>query len=240
MSGPLYADRSGMDEWPATSLLAGMSAATRRALLAVSVPRAYRSGERLMGEGDRSTFVVVLRSGFVKVTAALENGREALLAIRTRGDTVGELAGLDGGPRSATVTACGPVAGGIVHRPEFLRFLRRYPEASFAMNRMNAGRLRWANQRRLDFTGFGAPERVIRSLAELVGTYGVRTPDGLACAVRVTQAELAALASTSVETVEKVVYDLQKTGVLTWRYAMFTVTDHRRLHELAGLGAPNP
>lgn len=229
-----------MDEWPPTSLLAGMSAATQNALLTVSVPRSYRSGERLMGEGESSTFVVVLRSGFVKVTGALENGREALLAIRTRGDTVGELAGLDGNPRSATVTACGTVKGGVVHQADFLRFLHRYPEASFAVNRMNAGRLRWANQRRLDFTGFGAPERVFRSVAELVRAYGVRTPDGIACAVRVTQAELAALASTSVETVEKAVGELQRTGVLTWRYAMFTVTDGARLHELAGFGAANP
>lgn len=229
-----------MDEWPPTSLLAGMSAGTQRALLTVSVPRSYRSGEKLMGEGERSTFVVLLRSGFVKVTGTLENGREALLAIRARGDTVGELAGLDGDPRSATVTACGPVKGGVIHRPDFLRFLHRYPEAGFAVNRMNAGRLRWANQRRLDFTGFGAPERVIRSLAELVRAYGVPTPDGLTCAVRVTQAELAALASTSVETVEKAVCELQRDGVLTWRYAMFTVIDRQRLHELAGFGTANP
>lgn len=229
-----------MDDWPPTSLLAGMPAHARASLLSLGSRRAYRHGTRLIAEGADETYVIVLCAGFVKVTGALGDGREALLAIRTRGDTVGELAALDSGPRSATVTACGPVVGRTVRRGDFLRFLREAPDAWFALNRMNANRLRWANQRRLDFNGYDAPARISRAIAELILAYGQPAEQGVRCVVRVTQVELAALAGTSRESVEKTVHELRMDGVIDWRYANFIVLDRVRLHELAHLIDRNP
>lgn len=229
-----------MDEWPSTSLLGGMPVGARATLLALGGRRTYRHGQRLIREGARDTYVVVLCAGFVKVTGELDDGRDSLLAIRTRGDTVGELAALDDAPRSATVTACGPVEGRVVLQRDFLRFLRDHPDAAFAVNRMNAARLRWANQRRLDFHGFDASARISRAIAELIRAYGRPTARGLRCVVRVTQAELAALAATSRESVEKTVHELREEGIIDWRYATFTVVDRRRLHELARLFDRNP
>lgn len=229
-----------MDEWPPTSLLAGMPAHARSALLEAGTRRVFRHGERLIREGMHDTYVIVLCAGFVKIMGMLGDGREALLAIRTRGDTVGELAALGAGPRSATVVACGSVVGRSVKQDEFLRFLREFPDAAVGVNRMNAGRLRWANQRRLDFNGYDAPVRISRAIAELVRTHGQPTSRGVRCAVRVTQAELAALAGTSRESVEKTVHRLRVERVLDWRYATFTVLDAARLGELADLTDRNP
>lgn len=229
-----------MDDWPPTSLLAGMPAHARTSLLSLGSRRAYRHGARLIVEGTLETYVILLCAGFVKVTGALDDGREALLAIRTRGDTVGELAALDAGPRSATVTACGPVIGRTIRQGDFLRLLREVPEAGFALNRMNANRLRWANQRRLDFSGYDAPARISRAIAELIRAYGQPDKRGVRCVVRVTQVELAALAGTSRESVEKTVHELRTAGVIDWRYATFVVLDRMRLHELAHLIDRNP
>ncbi|MGO4756833.1 cyclic nucleotide-binding domain-containing protein, partial [Streptomyces sp. 2MCAF27] len=78
-------------------------------MLELGALRRFSPEEILIREGDRSHYVVLLHSGFAKVTARLDNGSEALLAIRASGDIVGEMAALDDAPRSATVTACGEI-----------------------------------------------------------------------------------------------------------------------------------
>ncbi|MGW6355942.1 cyclic nucleotide-binding domain-containing protein [Streptomyces sp. NPDC055092] len=63
----------------------------------------------LVRQGMNDRYVLLLLSGLTKVTAVVENGETSLLAVRAGGDTVGEMAAMDGSaPRSATVTACGP------------------------------------------------------------------------------------------------------------------------------------
>jgi CRP/FNR family transcriptional regulator, cyclic AMP receptor protein len=89
-----------------------------------------RAGE----PGD--TFFVVL-DGEVVV------GRRGLPKISLgMGSYFGEMALLDGGPRSATVTASGPVTCLTIKRPRFLKLLRSEPAISVALLGELAGRLR--------------------------------------------------------------------------------------------------
>lgn len=188
--------------WPRSSLVGGLTLSCREELLTLGTPRRFERGRRVIKEGDDSTFVVLLRAGFVKVTGRLEDGREALLAIRTRGDLVGELAALDGDPRSGTVTTCSPVEACVLTQADFLRLLARRPAVNLALHRMLAYRLRQSNRRRLDFTGCAAPVRVARVLVELIETYGRSTPRGRVSDVRVTQQELADLSGAAEDTVQ--------------------------------------
>ncbi|MFF4060622.1 Crp/Fnr family transcriptional regulator [Streptomyces sp. NPDC001668] len=140
----------GLEGWPARSFLGGLSEPVRTKLLGVGTRCRYVPEEILIREGDLSNHVVLLRSGFVKVTARLDNGHEALLAIRVGGDIVGEMAAMDdGAPRSATVTACGEIVASIVRESDLRSFLESHPEAARAVNRIVVQRLRWSNQRRL-------------------------------------------------------------------------------------------
>ncbi|MEK8170702.1 cyclic nucleotide-binding domain-containing protein [Streptomyces sp. M19] len=69
-----------------------------------------------MREAEESTFVLILLDGVVKATGRTHDNRDALLAVRMGGDLVGEFAAVDGRPRSATVTTCGPVVARAVTR----------------------------------------------------------------------------------------------------------------------------
>ncbi|MFG2089816.1 Crp/Fnr family transcriptional regulator [Spirillospora sp. NPDC048824] len=221
--------------WPKFSLLGGLPETSRRRMLELGAERRFERGRRILEEGEISTFVVLLRAGFVKVSARLDDGRQALLAIRTRGDLVGELAAIDDHPRSGTVTACSPVEATIIAQGEFLGYLSRHPQANLQFNRMLAYRLRQANRRRLDFTGCTAPVRVSRVLTELIETYGRRTPRGWVCDVPFTQHELADLSGTSVETAQITLRGLRNAGVLNTGYRKLTVLDSRALHDAAHL-----
>src|SRR4051794_7834763 len=86
-------------------IFAALSPSTVSSLVRIGAERVYRPGDVVVREGESTTFVVLLLEGCVKVTANTADGGRALLAVRGGGELVGELAGLDGEPRSATVTA---------------------------------------------------------------------------------------------------------------------------------------
>ncbi|WP_410586463.1 Crp/Fnr family transcriptional regulator [Amycolatopsis sp. lyj-23] len=201
----------------------------------MGVERRFRAGEVLLLEGEPTTHVLLLLSGCVKVTATTADGGRALLAVRFPGELVGELAGLDGQPRSATVTAVGLVNTRVMTQAVFQAFLKDHPDAGVAVSRSVAAKLRWATDRRVDFSGYDVPVRVARVLAKLVRSHGTRTPRGWEIGFPLSQPELAALIGAAEPTVHKSLSELRRRSVLATGYRKMTILDLRRLHELAGL-----
>ena len=70
---------------------------------------------------------MIIIDGYVKISAVTGDGAESLLAIRTAGDIIGELAAMDGLPRSATARAADAVIARVVTKPEVDRCLRGSP-----------------------------------------------------------------------------------------------------------------
>ncbi|MFC9431880.1 Crp/Fnr family transcriptional regulator [Streptomyces sp. NPDC056987] len=232
-------ESQGQQEWPVRSFLGGLSEGIRTGLLRLGTRCRYLPGEVLIREGDHSNHVVLLRSGFVKVTAQLDSGHEALLAIRVGGDIIGEMAAMDdGAPRSATVTACGEIAASVVRESDLRVFLASHPEAARAVNRIVVRRLRWANQRRVEFGGYPVKVRLARVIAELAVSYGHPVPRGLAIGVDLTQPELAALTGSAEVTIHKALAELRRDGLITTGYRRNVVLDLARLREIARLGPP--
>lgn len=222
------------DAWPPGSLLGRLPPATRYRLLELGTPLTVGPAEHLIREGQIGSHMVLLRQGLTKVTAALANGRQALLAIRVSGDILGEIAALNGTPRSATVTTCGPVAVNVIHMRQWRPFLHECPEAALAIAGIAAARFRWANQRRLDFAGYPAKVRLARILTELTEAYGTPVPGGWTVGVTLTQPELASLCGAAEPTAEKALRELRRAGVLDTGYRQIVVRDVAALRRLAG------
>src|SRR4051794_1876437 len=95
--------RKDLQRWLPDTLFGMVGPEVVSTLVDLGTPRAFRSGERLLAQGEDSSHVVLILAGIVKVTALTGNGRTVLLAIRVAGDAVGELAATDREPRTATV-----------------------------------------------------------------------------------------------------------------------------------------
>ncbi|MFD6326349.1 Crp/Fnr family transcriptional regulator [Streptomyces sp. NPDC058442] len=223
----------GSDEWPARSLLGTLPPAARQDLLDLGTEVRFDAGDVLLREGDDDQHIFLLVSGFAKVTATVENGETTLLAVRAAGDTVGEMAAMSGAPRSATVTACGPLTAHVSQRAELRRLLERRPVISMALTGMVADRLRWANRRRLDFRGYPAKVRLARLLVELAESYGSARADGVVLGCRLTQPELATMVGAAETTIHKVLRDLRDEGLLETGYRSTVIRDLPELEELA-------
>ncbi|KNB50216.1 Crp/Fnr family transcriptional regulator [Streptomyces caatingaensis] len=229
--------------WPERSLLGMLPEPARRELLGLGVEVRYDTGDVLLSEGARDRHVLLLLSGFAKVTATLENGQVTLLAVRVGGETVGEMAAVDGAggpgdavPRSATVTACGPLAARLLQPAVLRELLMRRPEVGLALTRIVSDRLRWANRRRMEFRGYPVKVRLARLLLELAAAYGQPGEGGgvvMGCGL--TQPELAALTGAAETTVHKGLRELREEGLLETGYRSTTLRDLARLRRVAEL-----
>src|SRR5258708_20826059 len=86
---------AGRDRWPAGSFVAALPDAERAALLRAGPLVRFGNDEVLVLQGDVGDFLYVLTDGKVKVLVAAESGADTMLAIRSRGDLVGEFPLLD-------------------------------------------------------------------------------------------------------------------------------------------------
>ncbi len=220
--------------WPRGSLLAALAEPTVRALLRLGSEQRLPAGGVLIREGAAESHVVVIRRGVAKVSAG-----QSLISIRTAGDLVGEMAALDGSPRCATITMCGPGSVVMIPQDRFTPFLARHPDAAVALVAMVSERLRSSNRRQTAFTVYPIKVRVARIITELAEQHG--QPLGqtaLEIGVRITQPELAALCGAAEGSVHKALREMRDARLVTTRYGRITIWDLERLRTVAELDEP--
>ena len=222
-------------EWPAYSLLGGLSPEAREDLLCLGSDQGFEAGETLLVEGDLKKDVYVLLDGAVKCVSNTENGTAVLLAIRAAGDLVGELAGLDGSPRLAGVQALRPCATRRIGQDSFLAFLRTHPDASLDVSRSVAAKLRNATWHRVEYGSASVPTRLARLLLQLASQHGTPVPGGVEIRLRLTQSELAALAGAREPTVQKALGALRREDIVRSGYRRIVVRDWAALRTAAGI-----
>ncbi|KOV36806.1 hypothetical protein ADK60_06280 [Streptomyces sp. XY431] len=231
-----------MNDTPHTNgrspFLHGLSDEARTALEHVGTRRRFAAGDVLINEGDHAQDLVLLHLGVAKVTGRLDCGRTSLLDIRIAGDVVGEVAALDLGPRTATVTACGDVVATVIPGTELPTLTRTAPEMFSALSQVVCDRLRRSDRLRLEFGGYPVPVRLARVLVELAESYGRRERSSVRIEVSLTQAELGALIGSKPSTVHKRLTDLRRAGLITTGERQTYVRDLARLREVARLSMP--
>ena len=197
------------------------------ALLAAGSPVKFPDDGILVLQGDDpGDGLYVLTDGMVKVTVAAESGTETMLAVRSRGDLIGEFAVLDGEPRTATARAVGAVSAIRISRARFTEFGQRYPAAQTTITKSLVAKMRAATERHAAERTWGARERVAQVLYELAEDYGEQAGDGaVVIPLLITQSELGELAGVAVSTTERVLGDLRKEGVIATRYRKIAIRD---------------
>ncbi|WP_033341055.1 Crp/Fnr family transcriptional regulator [Catenuloplanes japonicus] len=224
-----------LSEWPVGSLLDRLRPSAQKHLLGLGVAVDYAGDHVLLREGDTGTFVVLLCRALAKVTTRTADDREALIDIRVSGDLIGEMAALNGSPRSATVTTCGPAQIRVIQRADFQVFLAEYPHAALQLTGIIADQLRRSIRRRVDFAAYSVPVRLARILSDLATAHGYHTTTGLALGVQLTQPELAALCGASEVSVHRAMRRLTREGVVRSRYRHITIVDLPSLRRRADL-----
>lgn len=87
--------------------------------------RRFKRGETIFHQGDPGDALHIVSSGAVKIVLPSVDGEEAIIATLRSGDFFGELALLDGAPRSATAVAVEPSETWTLSRALLLSLLER-------------------------------------------------------------------------------------------------------------------
>ena len=105
--------------------------------------RQYARGEVIFLTGDPGVNLCIIESGQVKLTLTSQDlGREVALDHLGRGDVFGDLALLDGEPRSADAIAVEPTRLLLLSRDDFRAFLTSHPAAAIDLLADMSRRLR--------------------------------------------------------------------------------------------------
>jgi len=186
----------------------------------------YPPDTALCVEGDPATHVFVLVNGWVKIVGVTSDGRELTLALRGRGDTVGEVAGETTGYRTATVQAVGTVRALVVPYDKFSSFLDAHDGADRAYRRMVTRR--WNDAESMLRT------RSVTSGAQRLAALLLELADQLDSGVTLTQEELASLTGASRATVTRALSNWRKRGIIRTGQRDIIITDLAALRKIAG------
>jgi CRP/FNR family cyclic AMP-dependent transcriptional regulator len=157
----------------------------------------FAKGQILFGRGDVGTHLYLVAEGQVRLAIATSEGRELSFQIAAVGDLIGEIAVLDGGPRSAEATALTPVTTYALERNAFRELWSAHPSVSSAVISFLCWRLRDASDRLEAIALYPMEVRLARFL--LVALAGRQAPPGRRVPLELgfTQGELAMLLGAS-------------------------------------------
>jgi CRP/FNR family transcriptional regulator, cyclic AMP receptor protein len=216
--------RASHEQWPENSFVGQLPEAERVALLAAGVPFRFEDDQILLVQGDAGDFLYVLMSGLVKVIVEAESGAQTTLAIRSRGDLMGEFALLDNKPRTATARAAGSVTALKIGAAAFMAITGQSTAVQTTVTRYLLSKMRSTTERRAAERIWDARERLAQVLYELGQKHAEPGPDGM-IRLPITQGELGELAGVAVSTAERVLKDLRKQGAVATRYREITIRD---------------
>ena len=171
------------------SLFRGLPQATLARIAALGSRRVYEKDAIVFMRGDPGDSLCGVVSGRVRISASLPTGKEVFLNIMEPGDSFGEIALLDGQPRTATATAMARTELIVFKREQFLALLSTEPQLAAHLIGLLCRRVRWTAQLMEDSALLSVPARMAKRLLSLAHLNGSRTPAGTRLAL--SQEELA-------------------------------------------------
>jgi CRP/FNR family cyclic AMP-dependent transcriptional regulator len=162
--------------------------------------RSMRRGATIFAKGDPGTGLMAVLWGSVKISVPTADGREAVLNIINPGEIFGEMALLDGRPRSAEAVAMEDCELMVIDRRDFIPFLREQPDIALKFIEILCARIRHTSEQVEDVMYLSFPGRLAKTLLQLTG--GPEAPAAHRN-VRITQRELSSIIGMSRESTNK-------------------------------------
>jgi len=218
-----------LEKLPKESLLKVLDPTELAELLGQAREAKARKGEAIIRQGDDGNALVILLEGQARITVYSANGREIVLEYAGAGTVLGEIALLDGGVRTASVIAMGPLKYLILPRSAFEQVMASNHRIALRIMKELASRLRKTNQTIETDRAYAAAPRLARFLLRLAG--GEET--AASAVIRLSQTELSMFAGISRENINRQLSLWQQDGIVTVEHGGVTITDRQALEDVA-------
>jgi CRP-like cAMP-binding protein len=185
----------------------------------------------LLEKNDAGTDIYFLTRGVVRVLITPSPDREVILGDIESGGYFGEMAAIDGQPRSAGILAVTDATIACMAAPVFQEMLHQHPGVSEHLLRQLVARIRALDQRVDEFSSMQVKHRIY---AELLRRSRPDPEDRQRAVVSPppVHADIAARVSTRREMVARELKALERAGLLTKRRGAFVLTNVPELMDM--------
>lgn len=215
------------------TLLGALEPQQLQALLRNATRRELKPGEAIISQGDEDgDFAVFLLSGGLKISMVSAGGREIILNYCAPGEVVGEIAMLDSGARTATVSAVEPSSVLLLPSRTFIAAATANPASLIGVMRTLARRVRQLNLVIESDRTFSMAPRLARALMRLTD------PDCAGGRLRYnpSQSDLGAFAGLARENVSRLLSEWETRGIVGREGRALVIRDPGYLQTLAEFG----
>jgi len=227
--------RTALAEFP---LFKGAPAATLELILRHANLRRCVADEEILSRDEQAGDVYFVLKGEVRIVNYSASGREVAYAIIPAGGYFGELSAIDGRPRSANVLAVEDCLLATLTPAAFKELLALDSDIAARVMQKLVRIIRSADDRILDLATLSAYQRVYVEVLRMKKPDPVR-PNSWLIYPLPTQAQIAALASTTRETVARVLSQLSHDHIAERKSKTLYIRDLARLQALAAKSQPD-
>lgn len=189
--------------------------------------------EVLFHKGDEGDALYGILSGQIRISASSFAGKEVIMNVLKPGEIFGEIALLDGLPRTADATAMGKCELFMIRRRDFVAFLEREPKLAIHLLRMVCERVRWTSGLVEDAAFLPLESRLAKRLLALAGLYGEEQAEGgTLINIQLSQSELGRMMGTTRESVNRHLQAWKKDGFIDLGRGSVTIHDEEALEDI--------
>ena len=218
------------------SLLAALPGRLLTDLFTGAKPVRLDANEVLFIAGDPGDGCYRIEDGLLKVTMVSRSGSERILAFLGQGAIVGELAMIDGRPRSASVVAVREAALSFLSRAAFDVFARKHPEVYQTLVALLASRLRETDIVIAAGSFLPLKGRVAATLLELAENFGQEIGSGrIVIRQKIAQSDIAAMAGIARENVSRILNDWKRRKLVSRLSGYYCLENKAQLEHEAEL-----
>ncbi|WP_420630876.1 Crp/Fnr family transcriptional regulator [Candidatus Leptofilum sp.] len=189
-------------------------------------PRKFGQGDVIFREGDPGRVLYLVQSGQVRIYVnGLDGSETSVILFGRPGDMFGELAVIDGLPRSATAVALDKTLLYTISRESFRLHMQRFPQLALNFMKELTHRVRY-NTRQMDsLATLPVSQRLARKLLELAQDYGRIEADSVIIDMTLTQTNLASLIGATRESTNKILRDFRERYLIWFEHGRITILD---------------
>ncbi|WP_363320394.1 Crp/Fnr family transcriptional regulator [Roseinatronobacter sp.] len=215
------------------ALFSGLDDRIVESIAACCVRVHAKAGHMLFSQGDQPDGLYLIAEGHVRVWLGDAEGNELTLALLGGGDAVGEMALIDGQPRSASASIIGPGQLLYLDAPDFSRLQKQEPAISRHLVKLLAERLRGSNEALIEAAFLPLRSRLCRKLLDLAQSHAKATPTGMVFDRAFSQEEMARMLGVSREAVNRQIIAMRHDGHIRKVGRRIEIPDMERLARLS-------
>lgn len=198
----------------------------------LSVTKKVRAGETLFFKNDDGDALYGILKGRIRISTGTSGGQELVLNIIEEDDIFGEIALLDGKPRTADAIAITDCELMVIHRRDVRQLFESEPKLAIHFLELAGARLRYLSDKIEDTAFLDVSARLAKQLLHMAEINGEETSEGLIVRLQPSQAELGQMLGTSRISISKHLRRWRDKGWVSLRRGVVLIKDRDALQTI--------